>query len=310
MQSLPFALRLPEFPSTSTARISTEHHSPKLTRARSLTQQYGENFKITTDGDVVEKLRLKFHLTGQQKIELNRRLEETKHIVHPDTSGPGATWSSGNMNGRMVEVFLTLDMATMSRGTRHIPPFDQKNHDRETKTFTRIPDGTNYAAYDRKMNLLTVMFANPYDLVWGKNEGAKIVRTAAKNIDFSITYALPPPPPKDDGRYQAFQTWVDDPDNAHFAGGYHGRSGLWHFGMWNEQGNPYRGPVLTKDSVAGASGARRQGMMQDLMHSFGDITRTINFCFEAVAPKLRAEYYVKYGQIPHEGPKKQAQTLP
>lgn len=179
-----------------------------------------------------------------------------------------------------------------------------------TSGFTRIPKDKTYAAYDRDLNLLFVTYPSGFEIVWGKETGQKLVRRTAENIDVVIAHVPPAPPFNEDPRHSTYKKWVTDSDNAHFAQGPAGRSGLWHFGLWNETGKPYLKSVLTKDTLYAASGARRAMLVFDMIRSFGNVTKTFNFCFEAVDSAMRDMYHSAYAKLPHEASKQLYSGLP
>jgi hypothetical protein len=210
--------------------------------------------------------------------------------------------------GRIIEVFFQIDLehlATTSRSS--LPTMDEALQ--EADTYEEIPGDVCYVAYDRNMVQLVCHFPSAFNKVWGDEVGPKIVAQTTRNID-TLTHFVRPPLSFTDPRHCAsFANWIQkNASTQPWASGPSARSGVYHFGLWKEQGNPHARAILTKDS--NNQTARRGSLVLDLLFWFGNITKTLDIIFEAVDPELHRAYRKAFANIDAgEGDLRSASTI-
>ena len=109
------------------------------------------------------------------------------------------------------------------------------------------------------------------------------------NINEYLRFCDPQLPPSS-GRHSATSQW--SADNPHLP-----QVGSFQWGLWQEQGNPQRGPTISKDTVVGGR-VRSVPILRDLLRSLANITRAVNILFGATDHKTRDAYLEKFAKIP------------
>ena len=120
--------------------------------------------------------------------------------------------------------------------------------------------------------------------------GPEIVKTTAENLDKLVTVD-PPTAPKD-LRHTLYKDWVKNPENAGFAEGPSGRSGIWHLGLWKELGHETFPNILTADTCQGP--ARLRPLKLEFLEWCGNLTKTFEFWLDATDKDMKQKYLEQY----------------
>ncbi|KAI9886472.1 MAG: hypothetical protein M1823_001722 [Watsoniomyces obsoletus] len=215
---------------------------------------------------------------GENHDEENH--ESTKGVK----KGSVSTWKRGNV---IIEQFHGLDMHDLLSKPRVKQEDDYPYRMlEEAKGYTEIPAGHTYIALDSHGRRLVAIFPHGLTDIYGETDVAGAIKN---NIELYIQQVKPPFPTN--GRHSEATAWLQ-------ANPVLDRCGTFQWGVWVEQGNSQKGPVLSRDLLV--KGARTIPILRALLDSLGNITRAVNALFGAVDYKMRDEYREAFCRIPAE----------
>ncbi|KAG0644546.1 hypothetical protein HOY80DRAFT_741278 [Tuber brumale] len=173
--------------------------------------------------------------------------------------------------GNIIEVFLNIDIETHNSHP-HLAGLQALSLDQcdalgASYQQVDIGAGELYAALDRNYRRLLVVFANPASAIYGEEVGERIAKQAVDNI---TKYSeIQPPRLPGSIRHKSIEDWLlRNPQHYAYPSS---RCGVFHWGIWAQQGHEDLGPVLTRDT--NDVGSYTRGDLQALLASFQNITQ-------------------------------------
>ncbi|KAG0123702.1 hypothetical protein HOY82DRAFT_618874 [Tuber indicum] len=216
-----------------------------------------ENPKGTiSDRDLERKVGNQLKLSSRMKEELERARERGDTVYRH-------SFRVNRLLENTIEVFLTVDRKA-PRPKLSIPNATLQETESLGETFERIDIGDCgfYVALDKNLEKIFVLFGTGLKLIYGDTIGQYITEALCWNVE---EYAeLSPRALPKDRRHKEYENWLLA--NPHLCWPPWARAGVYHWGLWMEQGHENRGSVLNRDIYNTGGYAE----YESLLHHCGD----------------------------------------
>lgn len=195
--------------------------------------------------------------------------------------------NSNTFLGNIIEVFFNIDIENHNSRSQlaDLQELSSDQCDALGASYEQIDIGTGeqYVALDCNYRRLFVVFANPFSAIYGKEVGERIVTQATENI--TKYCEIEPPRLPTSIRHTNTEDWLlRNPRHYAFPDS---RCGVFHWGIWTQQGHDALGPVLTKDT--NGVGSNTRGHLQGLLASFQNISHLKRLLLGAIDGPQREE---------------------
>jgi hypothetical protein len=156
----------------------------------------------------------------------------------------------------------------------------------ELPEYEAIPADHMYVALDSNDQRILAVFPQGLKDVYGSEMGEKAAKIIKDNIAQYVEHKRPSVPRKN-SRYNAPTQWMKG----------HPSRGTFQWGLWEEQGHPQQGPMISRDLTTGVP-AGVVPKLYLLLASLRNITRAVDVLFGATDSNIRNAYQESFRRIP------------
>jgi len=193
-------------------------------------------------------------------------------------------WLTYHLLGNIIEDFFDIDIERQdpTENLQRFRGLSQADLESTGSTYGQIflELGGVYTALDRKYQRIFVLFADAYSMVYGVEDGKKVMEQAMNNIQ-GYSRILPPELPLDDPHFNLEQWLLQDIDRLQDPAF---RCGVYEWGIECKKGSN-EGPALTRNMTQ-TPGYTQEKLLQ-LNRSLGNISIMKQFLLGVIDSKQR-----------------------